>query len=122
MLGGAACKYKRVQARLEPVIDNLPAPTDIPPVQGSANPHLPLFGPARASAHGGNWEVWTLPLSGGDARVRTAIGEFRPRIAWSPDGEQIAINADLGLYVVDLSQNKDSLFDIYTGTGIVWTK
>jgi Tol biopolymer transport system component len=94
----------------------------IPPAQGNANPRLPLFGPARASAHGGNWEVWTLPLSGGNARVRTAIGEFRPRIAWSPTGDQIAINADLGLYVIDLNQNKDSLFDIYTGTGIVWTR
>jgi Tol biopolymer transport system component len=94
----------------------------IPPVQGNANPHLPLFGPARASAHGGNWEVWTLPLSGGNAKVRTAIGEFRPRIAWSPASDQIAINADLGLYVINLNQNKDSLFDIYTGTGIVWTR
>lgn len=94
----------------------------IPPVQGNASPRLPLFGLARASAHGGNWEVWTFPLSGGDARVRTAIGEFRPRIAWSPAGDRIAINADLGLYVIDLSQNKDNLFDIYTGTGIVWTR
>ena len=94
----------------------------VPPVRGDANPRLPLFGPARASAHGGNWEVWTLPLSGGNARVRTAIGEFRPRIAWSPTGDRIAINADLGLYVIDLNQNKDSLFDIYTGTGIVWTR
>ena len=94
----------------------------IPPVQGSSNPRLPLFGPARASAHGGNWEVWTLSLSGGDAHVRTAIGEFRPRIAWAPTGDQIAVNADLGLYVIDLSQNQDSLFDMYTGTGIVWTR
>jgi Tol biopolymer transport system component len=94
----------------------------VPPVQGRANPRLPLFGPASASAHGGNWEVWTLPLSGGNARVRTAIGEFRPRIAWSPAGDQIAIHADLGLYVIDLRKNNDSLFDIYTGTGIVWTR
>jgi Tol biopolymer transport system component len=94
----------------------------IPPVQGNANPSLPLFGLAHASAHGGNWEVWTMPLSGGTALVRTAIAEFRPRIAWSPAGDQLGVNADLGLYVINLNQNKDSLFDIYTGTGLIWAR
>ena len=94
----------------------------VAPIQGNADPSLPYFGPARASAHGGNWEIWTVPWSGGTARVRTAIAEFRPRIAWSPAGDQIAINADLGLYVVNFNQNNDSLFDIYTGVGLIWTK
>jgi len=94
----------------------------IPQAQGSTNPSLPFFGPAVASAHGGNWEVWTMPMSGGPARVRTNIAEFRPRIAWAPGGTELGINADLGLYVVNLKKNKTSLFDIFTGTGIVWTQ
>ena len=94
----------------------------IPTVQGEGNPLLAIFGPADASAHGGNWEVWTMPLSGGTAHVRTNIAEFRPRIAWAPTGNQLGINADLGLYVVNLDKDKTSLFDIFTGTGLIWTQ
>ncbi|HEX3721156.1 MAG TPA: hypothetical protein VHV31_00100 [Nitrolancea sp.] len=94
----------------------------IPTVQGVSNRSLALFGPTDASAHGGNWEVWTMPLSGGTAHVRTNIAEFRPRIAWEPVGNQIGVNADLGLYVINLDKDKTSLFDIFTGTGLIWTQ
>ena len=94
----------------------------IPTRQSSLVPRIPFFSPSVASAHGGNWEVYTLPLKGGKAEVRTAFAENQPRLVWSPTGDELAVNADLGLYVVDLKQNRTNLFAVNIGNGLVWTR
>ncbi len=83
---------------------------------------IPFLSPLTASAHGGNWEIWTLPVGGGKPQLRTAISENRPRVVWSPAGQQLAVNADLGLYVIDLKANKSNLFEVNIGSGLVWSR
>jgi hypothetical protein len=94
----------------------------IPTQQGRGGITIPFFSPSSASAHGGNWEVWTLSMKGGKATVRTAFAENAPRLVWSPSGDSLAVNADLGLYVIDLKQNKTDLFELNTGSGLVWAR
>ncbi|MGA7668937.1 MAG: hypothetical protein WBW04_00845 [Nitrolancea sp.] len=94
----------------------------IPTQKSSFAPRIPFFSPSVASAHGGNWEVYTLPLKGGTAEVRSAFAENQPRLVWSPTGDEIAVNADLGLYVIDLKQNRTNLFEVNIGNGLVWTR
>ena len=94
----------------------------IPTQQNSFAPRIPFFGPYSASAHGGNWEVYTLPLKGGKAEVRTAFAENQPRLVWSPTGDELAVNADLGLYVIDLKQNRTDLFEVNIGNGLIWAR
>lgn len=124
--GARAIKGSRFQDVVSPVISPdgktlaFSAPY-IPSAQGQTRSALPWLNPSSVSAHGGNWELWTLPANGGKAEVRTAFAENRPRLVWSPAGGEIAVNADLGLYVVDLAQNRTNLFELNLGSGLVWS-
>jgi len=118
-----AIKGSRFQNVVSPVVspDGKTLAFSAPYIPTQKSSLIPFFGPSLASAHGGNWEVYTLPFKGGKAEVRTAIAENQPRIVWSPAGGELAINADLGLYVLDLKQNRANLFAVNIGTGLVWT-
>lgn len=53
----------------------------------------------------GQFNLWTIPSGGGIARQLTAYADNTVRsLAWSPDGQQIAFNAD---------QNGDELHQVY---------
>jgi Tol biopolymer transport system component len=55
------------------------------------------------SAHGLPQDIWTVPVSGGEPKRLTNILEDEPTVAWSPDGQQLAIIATGGLYVMDVN-------------------
>ncbi|MFN8525364.1 MAG: hypothetical protein U0821_19885 [Chloroflexota bacterium] len=50
--------------------------------------------------HGPPGDIWMVPLDGGPSWRRTAFEEDDPTLAWSPDGQWLALLSGGGLYVV----------------------
>ena len=78
--------------------------------------------PPNASAHGGPWEVWTVPLAGGTAVQRSSIAENGSELAWSPDGQWIGLTGDLGIYLIHAADDRAYLIDGQPGLGLAWVK
>ncbi len=91
------------------------------PLQASASSRRrPLFGPAVALAHGVPWDAWTVPIDGGTPVRRSSIREDQPVLAWSPDGQWLGMNGELGVYLIRLSDGKVYRIADRVGTGLIW--
>jgi mono/diheme cytochrome c family protein len=62
---------------------------------------LGLFEPATAEAHGIPWELWSINADGSGLRRLTNFAEDLPMAAFAPDGGQIAVLGELGMYLMD---------------------
>jgi Tol biopolymer transport system component len=68
-----------------------------PPVQPTPQALLEaLFAVPNASAHGIPATVWTVEATGQNLRQRTTQGMDDPRLAWSPDSQQLAYVSSTG--------------------------
>lgn len=94
---------------------------DADPLQAStSSKRLPLFGPGVALAHGVPWDAWTIPVSGGTPERRSSIREDQPVLAWSPDGQWLGMNGEVGLYLIRLSDGHIYRIADHVGTGLAW--
>jgi Tol biopolymer transport system component len=59
-----------------------------------------LFDPPAAQAHGIPWELWSINIDGGGLRRLTNFAEDLPMAAFAPDGSQIAVQAESGVYLM----------------------
>jgi Tol biopolymer transport system component len=48
------------------------------------------------------WELWSVPVAGGEVRQVSRIGERLPTAAWSRDGTRLLVQGDLGRYLLDV--------------------
>ena len=65
-----------------------------------------LLSPTPVSAHGLPWDVWTVRSDGADLRRLTELGEDDAAIAWSPDGQWLALQGMRGVYVVERASRR----------------
>jgi Tol biopolymer transport system component len=79
-------------------------------VFGGANPPGTALAPASpweafwnsvAEAHGDPFDVWSVPLDGGNPTRFITLQEDEPSIGWSPDGNDLIVFAPGGLYQLD---------------------
>lgn len=69
-----------------------------------------LLGVRVARAHGAPAEIWLADGAGQSVRRVTSKGLDDPRIAWSPDGKQIAYTHGYGgVFVLDLASNQEQM-------------
>lgn len=59
-----------------------------------------LLLPRRAYAHGDPWDIWTVPLGGGDPKRLTYVNADEPYPLWVPDGTHVGWWAINGLWIV----------------------
>ncbi|MCC7106683.1 MAG: PD40 domain-containing protein [Chloroflexi bacterium] len=55
--------------------------------------------PSAAYAHGNPWDIWTVPVSGGEPTRLTNVNADDPYPIWSPDGQFLAYWSITGLSV-----------------------
>ncbi|MGE0539072.1 MAG: TolB family protein [Dehalococcoidia bacterium] len=55
------------------------------------------------AAHGLPQDIWLVPVAGGEPTRLTNMLEDEPTVAWSPDGNQLAIIATGGLYDINVA-------------------
>ena len=75
------------------------------PRLGATRPALrlrPRWQPARPPAHGLPWDLWLVPVAGGEPQRLTYWYEDDPSLAWSPDGRWLAVQGGSGLRVLDV--------------------
>jgi Tol biopolymer transport system component len=58
-----------------------------------------LFGAIPAYAHGLPWDIWTIPASGGELTQLTDWTSDGAALAWSPNGDRLALMHLAGLFV-----------------------
>ena len=95
-------------ARFSPDGRTLAVPASVRPGQArepSPVHPLGLLGVAVAYAHGDPWDVFLIPVEGGEPRRLTRLSEDEISLAWSPDGGQLAVYGSRGLHLVDLEGN-----------------
>jgi Tol biopolymer transport system component len=61
---------------------------------------LAWFAPAVAHAHGEPWRLWSVGMDGSEPRQIGSMQEDEPSIAWSTDGEALAVFGSGGLWLV----------------------
>jgi Tol biopolymer transport system component/mono/diheme cytochrome c family protein len=61
---------------------------------------LGLLAPPAAEAHGLPWDLWSVNIDGSGLRRLTTFNEDLPMAAFSPDGQQIAVMAAGGIYMM----------------------
>jgi Tol biopolymer transport system component len=61
-----------------------------------------LVEPSSAYAHGLPWEIWAVPVAGGEPRQLTQIQEDTPYAAWSTDGARMLVYGAGGLHRVEV--------------------
>ncbi|MBI3943078.1 MAG: PD40 domain-containing protein [Chloroflexi bacterium] len=71
----------------------------------AGNPFLSLKNPARAilphsSAHGLPWDLWTVPLAGGELTRLTEVYEDTPVASWGSGGRYVAFLGIGGIYLM----------------------
>ncbi|MEO8287316.1 MAG: hypothetical protein ABI670_12900 [Chloroflexota bacterium] len=57
-------------------------------------------GNAAPLAHGGTWDLWTIPASGGIPRLLSPVQEDLPYPQWQPDGKQVLFISPTGFWSV----------------------
>ncbi len=80
---------------------DLPTPPGPGAPPGPAVPPGPFDWRPAASAHGLPWDIWLMSLDGSNLRRLTYLVEDDPSLAWSPDGQWIAIQGGYGLTLVE---------------------
>ena len=93
--------------------------------QAAGVPHTPgfvPFAPGVAFAHGDPWEVVLVDVETGAMRQITRLVEDEIGIAWSPDGDTVAVYGSRGLYLVDRSGEATFALDRGGYGGIDWTR
>ncbi len=81
-----------------------------------------VLGSGLAHAHGEPWEVYLLPVEGGEPRRLTNLVEDEISVAWSPEGDKVAIYGSRGLYVVDREGRAALAIDRGGYGGIDWAR
>jgi hypothetical protein len=76
-----------------------PSPTPPTPAPWQVS-QLPLLGAPAAHGHGIPWDVWLVPVEGGQVRRVTSFYDDDPSVAWSPDGRWLAVFAGESIKVV----------------------
>ncbi|MFN0073459.1 MAG: TolB family protein [Chloroflexota bacterium] len=72
---------------------------------------------ASPSRHGFPWEVWRIRPDGTELQRLTELGEDEPTVAWSPDGDLLAVYGGLGLTLVDPMGGRSPLLIASGGFG-----
>jgi Tol biopolymer transport system component len=72
---------------------------------------------AVAEAHGGPWEVWTVPVGGGQPRQLSRLQEDYPSAVWSADGRRLLVQGEVGLYLLDAGSGAAELVTTDAGYG-----
>jgi Tol biopolymer transport system component len=70
-----------------------------------------LFEPPAAEAHGIPWDLWSVNIDGTGLKRLTNFAEDLPMAAFSPDGGQIAILAENGIYLMEADGSRLRLID-----------
>ena len=83
---------------------------------------LGLLGSGVAHAHGDPWEVYLLPVEGGEPRRLTRLLEDELAVAWSPEGDKLAVYGSRGLYLVDRDGRTTFALDRGGYGGIDWAR
>ncbi len=84
-----------------PETDNQGFPLPTPTSQDSFEWLAHILESPHASAHGAPWDIWRVNLDGTGLRKLTKLNEDLPMVACSPDGQQIAIMAYGGIYLMN---------------------
>ena len=65
---------------------------------------------AYSSLRSGSYEIWTLPVGGGEPRQVTRMGSYAGNPSWSPEGQALAFDSDkegpLQIYEVGVAGGK----------------
>jgi Tol biopolymer transport system component len=81
-----------------------------------------LLGQSVAHAHGDPWELYLVDVGGGEPRRLTRLVEDEITVAWSPEGEQLAVYGPRGLYLVRLDGTTTLGLDRGGYGGIDWAR
>ena len=77
--------------------------------------------PPIAYAHGAPEDIWTFDLQGNDLGPLLTFGLDEPTLAWSPDGQHLALWSGNGLHLVDLTSGQTQRLLEHGGYGtIAW--
>jgi len=75
-----------------------------------------------AYAHGAPAKVWIAEVSGGVRGVGN-LAEDEPTLAWSDDGQYLAVSGSGGVYIVDVASGQPYQLAKLGGVGGVdWTR
>ncbi len=83
--------------------------------------NVPTADLPTVDAHGAPWDIWQVDVASGDYSQLTNLGIDGPDLAWSPDGNFLAILALEGVYIYDMGANK--LYRVADSTSegeIIW--
>jgi Tol biopolymer transport system component len=75
-----------------------------------------------AHAHGDPWEVYLMPMQGGQPRRVSDLAEDEMTLAWSPNGSQLAAFASRGLYLIRPDGHTTYALDRGGYAGLDWTR
>jgi Tol biopolymer transport system component len=79
-------------------------------------------GPQVAFAHGEPAKIWVADLNGGVQRLGALI-EDEPTVAWSEDGQYVAVSGGTGVYVMAVASGQATQLTKVGGFGgIDWTR
>jgi Tol biopolymer transport system component len=81
-----------------------------------------LFTVPVAEAHGDPWNIWKVRPDGTELQRVTAMQEDEPLLAWSPDGNWLAVHGSGGLWLLDVRNPAAEPRRLSDGTigGIDW--
>lgn len=81
-----------------------------------------LLGVRVAYAHGEPWQIWKVRPDGSDLQRATMMQEDEPLVAWSRDGNWLAVHGASGLWLVDVRNAAAEPRRLTDGTigGIDW--
>jgi len=87
------------QLAFSAIAPSAPVPVPTTPARRSQGPLETLFATRVASAHGLPMDVYVVATDGGAPNRLTTLGEDNPSVAWSSDGNRLAILAGGGIYI-----------------------
>lgn len=82
---------------------------------------LALFEPPTASAHVGNWEIWSVRSDGSELRQLTRLATHDLSAVFSPDGAQLLVASELGIHLMGRDGGELQLLDATMAReGVAW--